>query len=260
MRGSRRDWVPLSLFAGTGILCLIFVLQYGVFGSRVDWVSQHSVLPDYFRQHFYQTGELFPDMAWNLGGGQNIYNFAYYGLYHPVYLLAYLLPFVEMDSYIMGSSMLCYGLSVVLFYRWLSTMELSREVRILTSCMFALAAPLLYHSYNQLMFVNYMPFLMMALLGVRSCIGREKGRRERRGNILLVLGLAGMIFSSFYFSIGGLAAAGLYAVSLHLERRRCSFFRDAARFCVPAGLAVLLAGVLLAPVAVILLSGGKRGR
>ena len=74
-----------------------FVLQYGVFGSSIDWISQHSTLADYFRKRFYATGNLFPDFAWNLGGGQNIYHFAYYGLLSPTMLLSYLFPFIPMD-------------------------------------------------------------------------------------------------------------------------------------------------------------------
>ena len=58
-----------------------------VFGANVDWISQHSVLPEYFRQQFYDTGQLFPEFAANIGGGQNIYNFSYYGLYSPLILL-----------------------------------------------------------------------------------------------------------------------------------------------------------------------------
>lgn len=103
------------LFGGSIFLCWLFVGQYGIFGSRVDWLSQHSVFPDYFRRRFYETGSLFPDIAWNLGGGQNIYNLSYYGLYNPVILFSYLLPFVKMDTYLMGSSMICYGISVALF-------------------------------------------------------------------------------------------------------------------------------------------------
>lgn len=30
--------------------------------SKVDWLSQHSVLPDYFRQQFYATGKIFPNL------------------------------------------------------------------------------------------------------------------------------------------------------------------------------------------------------
>lgn len=54
-----------------------------VFGANVDWISQHSVFPEYFRQQFYETGQIFPEFAANIGGGQNIYHFAYYGLYNP---------------------------------------------------------------------------------------------------------------------------------------------------------------------------------
>ena len=41
-----------------------------VFGANVDWISQHSVFPEYFRQQFYETGALFPEFAANIGGGR----------------------------------------------------------------------------------------------------------------------------------------------------------------------------------------------
>ena len=75
--------------------CWFFAGRYGVFGANMDWISQHSVFPEYFRQQFYQTGQFFPEYAANIGGGQNIYNFSYYGLYNPIVLIAYLLPFVK---------------------------------------------------------------------------------------------------------------------------------------------------------------------
>lgn len=95
--------------------CWLFVLQYGVFGAKVDWINQHSVIPDYFRRRFYETGSLLPDFAWNIGGGQNIYHLSYYGLFSPVVLLSFFLPFIRMDYYIMGSSILSYIVSVLLF-------------------------------------------------------------------------------------------------------------------------------------------------
>ena len=67
------------LAALTLFFCWMFCLRWGVFGAKVDWISQHSVIPDYFRKQFYETGKLFPEFAMNLGGGQNIYNYSYYG-------------------------------------------------------------------------------------------------------------------------------------------------------------------------------------
>ena len=109
--------IYLLLCLLTVFVCWLFVGRNGVFGAKVDWISQHSVIPDYFRQQFYDTGELFPEFAANLGGGQNIYNFSYYGLYSPVILLSYLLPFVKMSDYIIAVSIAGIAVSVCLLPR-----------------------------------------------------------------------------------------------------------------------------------------------
>ena len=75
-----------------------------IFGSNVDWIRQHITFPTYFRNLFYQTGNIFPNFAPQLGAGQNIFYFAYYGLYNPIILLSYLLPLIPMGTYIMISS------------------------------------------------------------------------------------------------------------------------------------------------------------
>ena len=70
-------------------------LRYA-YGSALDWCSQHYVFPDYFRNLFYETGELFPEFAPHIGAGENIYYFSYYGLFSPAVMLSYLLPYVDM--------------------------------------------------------------------------------------------------------------------------------------------------------------------
>ena len=45
----------LLLGASTLFFCWFFAGRLGIFGSKVDWISQHSVIPDYFRQQFYET-------------------------------------------------------------------------------------------------------------------------------------------------------------------------------------------------------------
>ena len=154
------------LTAAVLFFCWLFCIRNGVFGSRVDWISQHSVLPAYFRQLFYSTGQLFPEFAANIGGGQNIYNFSYYGLYSPVILISYLLPWVDMGTYIMAAMIISLVVAVLLFYRWLLQRGISNIVSIFVAMLFMLSGPMIYHSYNQIMFVNYMPFLCLALIGV----------------------------------------------------------------------------------------------
>ena len=254
-----KDFTAAGLFFFSLLLCRLFVLQYGVFGSSIDWISQHSTLADYFRKRFYATGNLFPDFAWNLGGGQNIYRFAYYGLLSPTMLLSYLFPFIPMDLWVMGSSALLYAADAVLFYRWISKKGLHYGNCLFTSLFFTCSTALLYHSYNQLMFVNYMPFLCMALWGVDSFL--EKGKP-----LLYLSGVFLMIMTSFYFSIGGILVLILYGLhryfmlqdSLGKKIRFLDFLRDGIRFLGPILTAILLSAFFLVPTAMAL-HGGREG-
>ena len=243
--------IPLLLFCMCLVVCWIFVLQYGIFGSNLDWINQHSVLPDYFRQRFYDTGQLFPDIAWNLGAGQNIYNFSYYGLFNPIIWISYLLPFVPMSLCIQITSILSYGVSVVIFYCWLKK-KWNHRIALPCTFLFMLAAPLVYHSYNQLMFVNYMPFLCAAFWGVDKYI-------EEKKKALLLCGVCGMILTSFFFSIGGLLALGIYGASKFTEKGIKEFFKNSVSLAGVLLHGVLLCGILLIPTAFVLFGRGGSG-
>lgn len=255
----------LLLFLLTALVCYVFVLRLGVFGAKVDWISQHSVLPDYFRRQFYDTWDLFPEFALNIGGGQNIYNFAYYGLYSPVVLLSYLLPFVKMSDYMMAAQFLCLEASVLLFYGWLRRREFHRMQAFLSAVIFLLAGPMVYHSYNQIMFVIYMPFLCLGLWGVDRYFDagafhgqvKEKvreGTEQKRAVGLLVTGIFLMIMTSFYYSIGGILVLVLYGLHRYFEScgqegkiTFIGFIREGLLFVMPFFVALLLSGFLLVP-------------
>ena len=251
MKKTEKIKIPLLLFVICLAVCWIFVLQYGIFGSNLDWINQHSVLPDYFRQRFYDTGQLFPDIAWNLGAGQNIYNFSYYGLFNPIIWISYLLPFVPMSLCIQITSILSYGVSVVIFYCWLKK-KWNHRIALPCTFLFMLAAPLVYHSYNQLMFVNYMPFLCAAFWGVDKYI-------EEKKKALLLCGVCGMILTSFFFSIGGLLALGIYGASKFTEKGIKEFFKNSVSLAGVLLDGVLLCGILLIPTAFVLFGRGGSG-
>lgn len=262
------------LFLLTGLVCYVFVLRFGVFGARVDWISQHSVLPDYFRRQFYDTWELFPEFALNIGGGQNIYHFAYYGLYSPVILLSYLLPFVKMSDYMMAAQFLCLEASVMLFYAWLRNRGFHRATALFSSVIFLLAGPMVYHSYHQIMFVSYMPFLCLGLWGVDRYFDGGSGEQRRDGNLgragekracgLLAVSIVLMILTSFYYSIGGMLVLVLYGLHRYFEACRqeagftfCGFLREGLRFAMPFVFAVVISSFFLVPTWMAL--GGREG-
>ena len=251
-----KRYIPyLLLTALTLFFCRMFVGRYGIFGAKVDWLSQHSVLPDYFRQQFYATGKLFPEFAANLGGGQNIYHFAYYGLYSPLILPSYLLPFVKMSDYIMAVSITGLTASVLLFYYWLKSRKTDTGTAFILSLMFLLAGPMIGQYSGQIMFVDYMPFLCLALIGVDRYFEQEK-------SALFTVSVFLMIMTSFYFSIGGMLSLVLYGLHRYFEQREGnrvtirSFLRDGLCFVRSMILAVLMSGFFLVPMA-LALTGGR---
>lgn len=255
-----KRYIPYLLLTGlTLFFCRMFVGRYGIFGAKVDWLSQHSVLPDYFRQQFYATGKLFPEFAANLGGGQNIYHFAYYGLYSPLILPSYLLPFVKMSDYIMAVSITGLTASVLLFYYWLKSRKTDAGTAFILSLMFLLAGPMIGQYSGQIMFVNYMPFLCLALIGVDRYFEKEKSG-------LFTISVFLMIMTSFYFSIGGMLALVLYGLHRYFEQREecrvtvSTFLIDGLCFVRPMLLAVLMGSFFLVPTALALTGGRSKGQ
>lgn len=205
---NKRDYLNIL------ILCLlylfvVFLITHGtnMYGSSTDWARQHWSIPEYFRTLFYHTGNLLPDFAPNLGGGQNIFYFAYYGFLSPIILISYLLPNVQMYDYIMISTIITGLLSAGLFYKWLKNNNYSTKICFLASAIFVCASPLIFHSHRQIMFVNYMPFLILGLMGVDKHFYQKK-------SYLLVISTFLVIMTSYFYSVGAILCLVIYGLSL----------------------------------------------
>ena len=224
-------------------------------GSETDWLSQHIVFPEYFRQRFYETGNLFPDFAMEIGGGQNIYNFGYYGLYNPLYLLSYLLPFVDMAVYVQGMMLATWIADGLLCYLWLLREDFREEESFFASLIMIMAGPVVFHTSMQIMFVSYLPFLLLTLIGYdRYC---------RTGKYaLLTLGVLCMVLTSFYFAVGGGAALLIYGLCGWKKEWASSpavLIRSLWKQFYPAFFGGLLSFFYLVPVFFAMLGGRSEG-
>ena len=116
----------------------LFILRSGnvIYGSTMDYANQHYMIPEYFRTLFYDTHNFFPSLALNLGMGQNIYNFSYYGLFNPLILISYLLPFIKMATYLKLISILVIILDIIMLYYWVSTKTDSKKIRFISVFLF----------------------------------------------------------------------------------------------------------------------------
>ena len=242
---NKKDKINLLVITIIFIGIIIFILRNNtLYGSILDWNTQHSVIPEYFRSLFYRTLNIFPDFALNLGSGQNIYNYSYYGLFNPVIIISYFLPFISMKSYIQISSILLVYSSVILFYYFLRRNKVNENVSLLSSVVFLTASPLLFHSHRHIMFMNYMPFLILALIGVDKYFEKDNSKLLCISTILIIL-------MSYYYSIPAIISIVIYGVYKYIKLNKKitvkSFFKDGFRFLIPIMIAILISCILLVP-------------
>lgn len=242
-----QDFIAISIFiiAFFLVFCILTRGKY-LYGSSMDWESQHYLIPEYFRNQFYQTGKLFPDFAFHLGAGQNIYYFSYYGLMSPLILFSYLLPFVPMVDYIQGLGILIPIVSTILFYFYLKK-HTDSYVAFVAAFLFLCAGPVIFHSHRHIMFINYLPFLMMALFGIDAFF--QKGKISLLTNSLFLI-----IMTSYYYSVGSLVALFCYGI-YHLLREEKFDYRKFMKFLIPFVVAILASMVILLPTLYALLNG-----
>lgn len=248
----KKDIFNLVLLISIFFIIYFFITKSNyLFGSTKDWNQQHWVIPEYFRNLFYDTHDLFPDFAFNLGSGQNIYNFAYYGFLNPIILFSYLLPFVSMQNYIVGSTIFLVLLSVVLMYFFIKKKSNSKTAFI-CSFIFLMATPLIYHAHRHIMFMNYMPFLILGYYGVDKYF-------EEKKLWLLSLAVFLMIMTSYFFSVSGIVSIIIYGIYCYIKRKEkitiTSFIKDGLKFLFPILVGVLMACVLIVPTFYSLLAG-----
>lgn len=232
-------------------LGIVLLLTHGkyVFAAKTDFAMQHYIFPEYFRNLFYKTKDLFPDFALNLGGGQNIYNFSYYGLLNPIILISYLFPMIPMFYYLIGASFIIVVSSTYLFYRFLKSHNFKTSTSIIVSLLFLFASPIIYHAKRHIMFINYFPFLLLALFGVDRVI-------NKKNSSLLVISIALMIFTSFYYSVAGIVVILIYAFYRYLQKgEKQEIIEFIKKFFPPILIAVLISAILWLPTAYTLLMG-----
>ena len=181
-----------------------------------------------------------------------------------------------MSAYIMAVSVGSLALSVMLLHYWLSRRGFNRKICFGVSLLFLLAGPMIVQSYSQIMFVNYMPWLLLSFLGadryldfVKIIRGEAKPHPVREGvraHTILIIGVWGMILTSFYFSIGGMLALAVCGLCRYIKMEEKAegvakvtvwrdFIKAAAGYVFSMGISVLLSGILLVPTAYSLMQG-----
>ena len=250
MKSDKKNYLIIILY---GILITFLLLGLNnLYGSNTDWISQHSVIPDYFRKIFYETGNILPNLAFNIGAGQNIYNYSYYGLLSPIILLSYFLPFIKMTTYIMGSSIILHILSGLFMYYFLKENKISNKVSLILSLCFLSIGPM-YHFHHHIMFVWNIPFLILSLIGVDRYINKHK-------SFLMMISIFLTIMTNYIYAVPALLTIVIYGIYKLLNKDNFKwslFWLDLFLASLHVIVPILMAGILLLPSANIILTTGR---
>ena len=134
------------LLTGLVLVLLFLTLPNGmVYGSNMDWLSQHAALAETIRDACREQGTLLPQVL-PLGGGVNGFQFSYYGYLRPDILIGCLLPGVPMYRILIVYMCVGYLASVLLFDLFLRRELKSDAASFFGSVLFLCAACFFTHT------------------------------------------------------------------------------------------------------------------
>lgn len=243
----KKDFINICVLVSFVFSFILILLCLGyVFGSKIDWANQHIVFPEYFRNVFYKNHSIIPYFSLNIGMGQNIYYFSYYGLLSPIVFLSYILPFIPMHIYMLLASIVSLLSSVILFYKWICN-KYNSKIALIATTLFLLNSTFFYHFHRHIMFVIYMPFLILSLIGVDKYFNNKKV-------LSLIINTFLIIMTSYYFGAYGCIVIFIYTIYLLLNEKKFEF-KKLVKIVWFEIISILMASILLIPTIYVLLNG-----
>lgn len=248
-----KDLLINIFFVLVYIIIYLIITKNGkyIFASTLDFDVQHYIIPEYLREIFYNTKNIIPNFSFNLASGTNIYNLAYYGILNPIILISFLFPKIKMLDYVLISMSVVVLSSTSLMYFYLRKNKYSYKVSFICAFLYLCSSPLILHSHRHIMFVDYMPFLLMGFFGIDRYL-------EKKKSLLLMISILLMILTSYFFSISGLVVLTLLGMYKYLKAKKTSIkelfsftFKLVLRYIPP----ILTSSILLLPTAISLLNG-----
>ena len=252
---NKKDKLNLVIIIITFLIFILIITRFtNYYGSLLDWEAQHIAIPNTIRTLFYQNFNLFPDFILNIGAGQNIYYLSYYGLFNPYILISYFLPFIKMVDFISVIGMLIPIISAILTYIWLRK-RYDEKISFMTTILFIFSMSLSFHSHRHIMFINYMPFLILGLFGIDK-------KYDKNESSLLVISIFLIAISSFYYSISSYIVLIIYYIFKYLEKEEKIVIKDLFFKLLNLSLnfihGILLSSIVLLPTAAVILNGREK--
>ena len=157
-----------------------------------------------------------------------------------------------MIDYLIATNCLIVITSTILFYYFLRKHQHKEKISFITSFLFLVSGPLIFHAKRHIMFINYFPFLILGLFGIDNFFKKKK-------STLLIISTILIILSSYYFSIPALIVLYLYYIYNYIKEEKNITFKNLINKTIqiipPFFIGIITSSILLLPTAYALLTG-----
>lgn len=200
-----KNYLKLAIVSFIIIIFMIMIIKgENDFGSITDYSVQHVYFFDYLKNQILKNGSIFLKFAGNLGAGQNIYNLSYYGLFSPYLLLAIIFNFVSTENFLIIINIIVLIINSLLMYKILKE-DGNEDFAFISSLIFILATPFIFHLKRHYMFINYMPFLLLGINFINYYFKTKK-------TTFIILSISLILFTSYYYSISCFLVFFIYMI------------------------------------------------
>lgn len=208
---------------------LAFISSIGqIYGSKIDWLSQHIILGDLLRntQNYVST----------LQGGTNIYSFSYYGLFRPDMWFSKLFLDIDIKYFIIGYALLLWTITGILCFKWLLNKGYRMDISFFVSIL-CVSSNCFFHTHQQVMFVEILPFLFASFILIDA---------HKKQWISICICLA--MFHNYFYTPGFILIVWIY-----------NFYQDRTIFdlILPTLLGIGLSCILWLPTGLLILENKK---
>lgn len=208
---------------------LAFISSIGqIYGSKIDWLSQHIILADLLRntQNYVST----------LQGGTNIYSFSYYGLFRPDIWFSKLFLDIDIKYFIIGYALSLWTITGILCFKWLLNKGYRMDISFFVSIL-CISSNCFFHTHQQVMFVEILPFLFASFILIDA---------HKKQWISICICLA--MFHNYFYTPGFILIVWIY-----------NFYQDHTIFdlILPTLLGIGLSCILWLPTGLLILENKK---
>lgn len=181
------------------IVYVVIILLLNHFGFAIgngdssDFLSQHLKFFEYLRNNFWYSHDLFPQFNQSFGLGQSFVTMYYYGMYNPLLMLSYIIPLINPFSYFL---LMYYILIISAFFAMrllLNRLNYDELIVRTVSIMAAFTGTMLHHFAEHLMFMYYVPVMILSLYAIHLLVEENK-------KYLYIICVALIFFTNYFFA------------------------------------------------------------